>query len=191
MNHVMIDLESLGTEPGSVILSISAIQFDIETGKTGKQFHENISLKDCLRRGLKIDPGTFFWWMKQSNKSRERLLENEKCTNTVEVVFHNLYHWFQNLPHKESRMLYPSRDIIVWGRGPRMDQGLLSYVYKLLGYDETPWHFRNERCVRTMEALRPDIKKNTEFKGVLHYGPDDAKHQTKYVSEIYNQLKAQ
>ena len=30
MEHIMIDIETLGTKPGSIILSIAAVKFDID-----------------------------------------------------------------------------------------------------------------------------------------------------------------
>ena len=35
----MIDIETLGTGVNAVITSISAVQFDLATGETGKEFH--------------------------------------------------------------------------------------------------------------------------------------------------------
>ncbi len=34
--HLMLDIETMGTESFSSIVSIGALEFDIETGKTGK-----------------------------------------------------------------------------------------------------------------------------------------------------------
>lgn len=42
--HVMVDLETLGTESGSVILSIAAVPFDIGTGT------QHDAVDDCLHQ---------------------------------------------------------------------------------------------------------------------------------------------
>jgi hypothetical protein len=185
MNNVMIDLEALGQEPGSVILTLTAVQFDIETGQTGKIFEESIDLKSCMDIGLTIDPITIMWWMIQSEEARRKLKESQDNPDSISDVLSRFGVWLNHLPHTTLRILYNREDINIWGRGPRFDMGLLSYAYKVLGYKTTPWNFRNERCVRTYESIRPDMKNNTPFEGILHNGIDDAKHEIKYVCKIH------
>lgn len=177
----MIDLESLGQEPGSVITSIAAVQFDIRNGQIGKTFEYAINMDSCLESKLKIDPSTVLWWLQQSEQSRIKFVNDQKNAIHLSAVLFNFMNWFTSLG-------FSTDQIYVWGRGPRFDMGLLSYAYKTCGYNSTPWLFRNERCVRTMESLYPEIKSRTKFEGILHNGTDDAKHQIKYVSEIFNNL---
>ena len=56
--HYMIDLETLGVSPGSVISSIAAVQFDINTGEIGRQFYKNIDLQQSLDNGFTINAET-------------------------------------------------------------------------------------------------------------------------------------
>lgn len=42
MNNVMLDLETFGTQPGSVIRSIGAVVFDPFSDKLGKEFYVNM-----------------------------------------------------------------------------------------------------------------------------------------------------
>jgi len=37
MDNIMVDIETLGNKSNSVILSIAAVYFDLQTGKTGKR----------------------------------------------------------------------------------------------------------------------------------------------------------
>jgi exodeoxyribonuclease VIII len=190
MNHLMLDLETLGQEPGSVILTLSAVQFDIESGRTGLIFHDSINLESSLRFGLKIDPDTFKWWLGRSEESRTALKNDLDKGSDIRDVLTDFSAFIGSLPHSSLRQLYPREEIIVWGRGPRFDMGLLTYAYKALNAN-IPWNFRNERCVRTYESLRPAIKAkvDTEERGVLHNGVDDAKHQIKYIHKIYHEVK--
>lgn len=64
--HIMIDIETLGTTPGSAILSIGAVSFDPHTGAIGtrqKQFYTRIDPDSCLGEGLTIQMSTVKWWM--------------------------------------------------------------------------------------------------------------------------------
>jgi len=186
MNNVMIDLESLGQEPGNVIVTLSAVQFDITTGDIGKVFHESISIEDSLKEGLTIDPSTVMWWMTQNENARMQMVETQNNPDSLVEVLNKFATWLNHLPHATVRELYRKSDIVMWGRGPRFDMGLLSYAYKLIGYKKTPWDFRKERCVRTYESICPDIKIEYDKNriGVLHNGVDDAKHEIKYVVKI-------
>lgn len=46
--HLMVDIETMGTSSSSAILSLGAVEFDIETGETGKYFHITIDLQTCF-----------------------------------------------------------------------------------------------------------------------------------------------
>ena len=70
-NDVMIDIETLGTDPGSVILSIGAVEFDLKTGKTGEEFYQWIDLESSSNKGFSVSAGTIKWWMMQNKKARQ------------------------------------------------------------------------------------------------------------------------
>jgi hypothetical protein len=190
MNNVMIDLESLGQEAGNVIVTLSAVQFDLETGEMGRIFDKSIKIADSQRHGLTIDVSTVLWWMGQNEDARMQLIESQNKAEDLTLVLADFKKWLSNLPNSHLRTVYDRRDIHVWGRGPRFDMALLSYAYKAIQYQETPWDFRKERCVRTYEALAPHIKKEFDAKreGTFHNGVDDAKHQIKYIVAIHQQL---
>lgn len=44
MNHLMIDLETMGSGPYAPIISIGAVFFDPNTGAIGDDFQVNVSL---------------------------------------------------------------------------------------------------------------------------------------------------
>lgn len=53
MKHIMLDIETMGNQSYSSILSIGAVKFDLNTGETGDEFYTTIDLKSCLDLGLK------------------------------------------------------------------------------------------------------------------------------------------
>lgn len=173
----MIDLETLGTKPGSVILSISAVAFDINTGESLDIFHQNIDVNDSIKQGLKVDIETILWWFKQPKEAQNKIIEHtgHKLRNTL-VRFWQFVHD------------YTSNDVKVWANSARFDLGILQSAFDLYNFD-LPWKHQNERDVRTLVSFAPEIKKQTEFEGIPHYGIDDCKHQIKYCSKIYQTLK--
>lgn len=192
MNHVMLDIETLGQGPDSVITSIAAVQFDIETSKIGNTIRIDVNLESNLELGRKVDPSTLRWWLKQSPDAVKGLSQSFEKGVSLQEALRKLSNFFYFLNQK---------DIFVWGRGPRFDQAILTHAYTSLNRD-IPWQFRNEMCVRTMEFLRPEVKNATPKAdptghgsngGGLHDATLDAEYQIAYVSNIYktinNELK--
>ena len=62
----MIDIETLGREFHSDIVSIGAIEFDPEENSLGRDFYQVVSL-DALPY---INTNTLRWWMQQSEEAR-------------------------------------------------------------------------------------------------------------------------
>lgn len=171
MNNLMLDIESLGSTSNSVILSIGAVEFDINTGETGRTFYETIDLEDCLRLGLKVSAGTIKWWLQQSESARSEIYKHSGAP--LNEVLQKFSEFCSN------------KKYIVWGNSARFDCGILQDSYNLLGLD-IPWDFRDERCLRTLVQFAPEVKRNLKFKGTKHNAIDDCMFQIEYCSKIWN-----
>jgi hypothetical protein len=174
MKHICIDIETLGTKPGSVILSIGAVQFDIVTGETGKQFYINIDAVDSQKNGLTIDASTALWWMKQSDEARKSLEDN--CT-TLKAALNSFEAWLEDINDK---------DVQIWANAPSFDLILLRSAYEAIEMG-APWFYWQERCIRTLIAFNPILKKQivNEFP---HNAMGDCLYQIKYCVAIYNSI---
>lgn len=73
--HIMIDTETLGRTPGSVVRSVAAIEFNPQTGETGRRKVWKIDLADSIRYGFRIEASTLKWWMMQSDAARRNFVE--------------------------------------------------------------------------------------------------------------------
>lgn len=184
MNHVMLDIETLGDESGSIITSIGAVQFDPQNGQTGKTFHRYINIQTAHNAGLKMNPSTILWWLEQSDEARRELLNGNRKGLDIKDVLIEFSQW---LKIELNTVFY------VWGRGPRFDMGILADAYRKINI-AIPWDTRKELCVRTMEFINPEIKKDTtpvdsghgsEGMGT-HNALLDCYFQIKYVSNIYH-----
>lgn len=173
MKNIMIDLETMGHNSNSAIVSIAAIPFDINTGEIAPAFVMNIDLDSCLKAGLHVTAGTVWWWLAQSDKARQGIAENPSSLQSVLGLFKIFLEEHENAS--------------LWGNSARFDLGLLENAYNILGY-ETPWKFWNERCLRTLSSLSPEIKKSITFEGTEHNPVDDCLHQIKYCVAIMNKL---
>ncbi len=172
----MIDIETLGTQPGAVILSIAAVEFDLKTGETGSIFHQDIDIESSVKQGLKIDASTVIWWLKQDKEAQKKITELHR--NRLKNVLRAFGVWLRDW--------FPA-DVKLWGNSARFDLGLLEAAYNSCDM-QLPWNHFNECDVRTLVMFAPEIKKETEFVGIKHYPIDDCKHQIKYCSKIYQKL---
>lgn len=175
MNHVMLDLETMGKNPGCPVMSIGACLFDPMTGEIGQTFHEQINLR--YQPGL--DSSTVIWWMKQSDDARSKFYDNERAADPIEVLA-RFSTWFSQVPNAQ-----------VWGNGSSFDCGILGALYRQWELEQ-PWKFWNERDVRTVvemgQTVGFDPRHDMPFDGVRHDALADAIHQAKYVSVIYQLL---
>jgi len=174
LGHLMLDLETMGKNSNSAIVSIGAVEFDINTGETGREFYEIVDLQSCLDKGLMVNASTIYWWLLQSDAARKQICQPN---DSLENVLNKLNSYFELLG-----------DFELWGNSARFDIGILEDAYTACGYHEMPWNFRKERDVRTLVAFAPSVKDNYPFTGVMHNPIDDCKNQIAYCSAIWMKL---
>jgi len=172
---VMLDLETMSKKSNGVIVSIGAVEFNLETGETGREFFEVIDIQSCLDLGLKVEGSTLYFWLKQSQGAREAICHEPKHLHKVLQDFNA---WMSDCV----------KHVNVWGNAARFDLGKLEDAYVACGYHDNPWYFRSERDVRTLVSFAPDIKASTLFVGTEHNPIDDAKHQIAYCSKIWQKI---
>lgn len=188
--HIMIDLETLGTSNDALIWGLGAVVFnpdghypDILAGDyLGERFYVNIDIKSSLEYKGVIDADTLTWWLDpQRNAAREQLLVNPIDVGSALETFSM---W---LDHQAYRIEQPD-DIVMWGNGATFDNVILRRAYERLGL-EVPWKFYNDRCYRTIKSLAPDIK--LERVGTYHNAVDDAVSQAEHLVRIVKSLNIQ
>ena len=173
--HFMIDLETLGTTPGSAIVSLAAVWFDLFSGAELGYFRVRIRVQSCLDAGLTVSGSTLEWWMGQSDAVRAQIKEANSFK--LEEALSILSDWMDDIdPDKRNRR--------IWGNGIGFDGGILAAAYAAIKRS-VPWAFWGERDTRTIVDLIPEVKKAKPFQGTQHDPLDDARHQISYVSTIW------
>lgn len=172
-NHVVIDLETMGTIPGSAIVSIGAVQFDPTVGiLTDRTFYRELDWQNQKSSGFIVDPNTCAWWDKQSSDVRQAL-------NGLDDLNDVLIEFLEWLP----------ANVKVWGHGSIFDIALMEHCYRRFNID-IPWKFWNVRDTRTIidlfETKRGGI--NNSFKGTKHNALDDAIHEANLMIKMYKSL---
>ncbi|EPK0711635.1 TPA: 3'-5' exonuclease [Klebsiella pneumoniae] len=182
MNHLMIDLETMGNKPNAPIVSIGAVFFEPSTGELGDEFYRVVSLKSSMDAGAVPDPDTIIWWMQQSEEARSAICAKNSAmaisTALIQLVV------FIRGNSELGR-------VQVWGNGATFDNVIMRASYDRVDIP-CPWHFANDRDVRTIVELGRTIginpRRDIPFEGDMHNALADAKHQAKYVSAIWQQL---
>lgn len=171
MSHVMVDLETLGTSPGCIILSIGAAEFS--GAGLGREFYHVISTLSCKSAGLIEEPETVAWWAKQSADARQ-VLDAAKMAQAHQLAnaLQDFTGFLENL----------DGDFRIWGNGADFDIPILAAAYRAVSMP-LPWKFWNARCYRTFKAMAPWVP---PFKrsGIHHNALDDAKTQALHAVEI-------
>ncbi|EKY5906558.1 3'-5' exoribonuclease [Escherichia coli] len=178
--HLMIDLETMGTNTNAPIVVIGAVFFDPQPGEIGPVFYIVISLTDAMNTGAVPDGGTIEWWLKQSSEARAAIL-------TDQVKLKDALSRFREFINEYS----DEKFVQVWGNGATFDNAILRTSYERLDIP-CPWRYYNDRDVRTIVELGKtidfDARTVIPFEGVRHNALDDARHQAKYVTATIQKL---
>ncbi|EIO6566458.1 3'-5' exoribonuclease, partial [Escherichia coli] len=178
--HLMIDLETMGTNTNAPIVVIGAVFFDPQTGEIGPVFYIVISLTDAMNTGAVPDGGTIEWWLKQSSEARAAIL-------TDQVKLKDALSRFREFINEYS----DEKFVQVWGNGATFDNAILRTSYERLDIP-CPWRYHNDRDVRTIVELGKtidfDARTFIPFEGVRHNALDDARHQAKYVTATIQKM---
>lgn len=167
VDRVMLDIETLGTEPGAVILSIGAVRFDVDW--IGEGMHARISQQSCLDAGLHIDEDTQEWWLDQDEYAQEYALEGNQ---PLESALEDLSEFFGDAEE-------------VWAYSPAFDCVLLEAAYDAVG-SLPPWGHWQTRDARTLANLpiAPDLERD----GAEHHALEDAQYQARVVGETLGRI---
>ncbi len=168
-NRIMIDLETLGTSAGSVIVSIGAVRFDAH--KTLDTFYCLLDIEEAQREWrFHIDASTVLWWLKQSEQARAALTSgNREGVASALIKLAN----FIRLGSEADE---------VWGNGSDFDNVLLADYYRKIRMP-LPWKYTRNRCYRTIAAPHREqfpIRRT----GTHHNALDDALDQANHLLAI-------
>ena len=141
----IFDVETLGKESNSVMLSMAAIYFDPETKPSyedlyNSAFFVKFDVEDQVRRlDRKIGKSTMQWWAKQCDIVKAKSLKPNKAADVkFEDGYEAMRKWAES---KKDDQCY------VWARG-NLDQLVMDDIEEQLGL-EPIWPYARWRDVRT------------------------------------------
>lgn len=171
MNSLMIDVETLGIRPSSVILSVGLVVF-----------HETLPITDDLITldlnwqlafGRTVDADTQKWWATQSVEAQVSAFNTTSRSDARQLRNH-IAVVMEHYDIKE-----------VWAHSPSFDLVLLKDYFDSMPTKgaASPWDFRQERDTRTLFALAGGKLGDfgTTRTGTAHNALEDARFQAKEV----------
>lgn len=178
-DHIMFDLETLGTEDHAAIIQIGAVHFktDVEDFKVLTDFSCNV--KFTSENLGHIDGGTLKWWLEQTDEARSIVFNQEGAVPLHEALV-KFSDWI--LKKVEGKP-------IMWANGALFDTRLLRQAYERCGV-AYPISYRQEACFRTVRFLCDYLEmEKPEFKGEKHDALADSIFQAKGLFNFYKRLK--
>lgn len=174
--EIMLDLETMGTDPYSPIVAIGAVRF-IAGDMTGpmEPFYQAVTLESCMKLGLKPSASTITWWLDPARNGPARDVFFDKEAVELPLALDAFTDW------------YASRPDNVWGNSAAFDLGLLADAYKACG-KEAPWAFYRERCYRTLKGLPGMERFKLTRRGTHHNALDDAISQAGHCRDMLRYL---
>ena len=170
---LMLDTETLGNTPNSVLLQIGACYFNRYTGEIGETFLMNVDLKSSLRHGFEIVPETFYWWLGQSDDARKSILESPLCSVENALNFFNTF-------AKKASSVWSHKDF---------DFVIVMNHLRVLNYNPS-FRFSVGKDIRTLTDLgNHDWAKYEKDREQAHNALEDCKYQVKYCVDCFNYLR--
>ena len=170
---VMLDLETLGTQPGCVILTLGAVKFNpykIDQ-EPGPGLYIRPDVDEQIARGREVQDDTLEWWTRQNEEVREEALGTEGRV-PVEQMYRELNRFLVGVDN-------------IWAQGPVFDIAILENLYKQYGWP-TPWQFWQISDSRTLFKVHGDPRKKGDL---LHNALADCVSQAEAVQTIYHRLE--
>jgi hypothetical protein len=169
----MIDLETWGNRPNSVVVQIGACYFSRDTGKIGSKFNIKINAETEINEGFEVDASTIYWWL---DKSKEAQLKAHGLKHHRKRSV-NAWNDFNNFTKDAN---------YVWSHATFDFVIMMNHFHKLNINPKV--HYRSARDIRTLVDLAGDIEWK-ERTGVHHDALDDAIFQVSYCVDCLKKIK--
>ena len=171
MNNYMIDVETLGLGPDSVMLSIGAVKFN--THGISNTFYAELSLEEEIKNNYKIDAYAFKFWSAQKTAMPINGVFTREGVNKGLINFIN-------------KACFEPRSI--WCNGTDFDIPIIQEGFKKSNL-ELPWKYNEVRDCRTVFKLFKNLVEPPPTTGDKHNALEDCKWQATYLINILNTLK--
>lgn len=181
--HFMIDLETFGLGQDAPVFAVGCISLDSADDM-------NAGYYQTVRPEGHPDFDTIGYWLKQAMDNPDAAAQAVRAIThgkDYDAALHDLVAYIRTAwaMAYDGIGISPSerQPITVWSKGSIFDIAILRKAMEHRGI-EVPWHFRNERCFRTVEAVFGNGVDNPP-NGTLHHALADARWQAQKLNNIF------
>jgi hypothetical protein len=162
----MINIETLSSSGNAAIISIGACAFDVNDERKDIAAPCDVfqaSVKPSFYRGhpdYDVSEGTIKWWLSQPKEAQDSLRINQQAT--LRNALDKFEQWLSGVGFKRSSY----RDAgCVWANPPQFDLSILRHAYSVerSSQADAPWHYMQERDVRTLRQVLPRTWEGARF----------------------------
>ncbi len=171
---IMIDLETLGTQPNAAVVQIGAAAFNYDMEEMAS-ISIDIIPDHIDGINFSVDYSTIRWWITQSDEARKGITRTPRSTATEGLQDFDKF--FKDICDPKCE---------VWAHPSKFDIPILENMYKVYGID-IPWDRRNVRCVTTLRSLSGKVKRPSPT--LKHDAGYDAVAQAKWVNLMKATIK--
>lgn len=165
ITDIMVDIETLGTQPGSAILAIAAVT-------KCSSFVKYLSNEDSIRQRFTMDVDTINWWLLQPPELYALITSG---TAPVKGTLEAFSDWLSGFTNYR-----------IWGNGAGFDIVLLEAAYRKVGV-KIPWNYWQVMCYRTLKNLYPDL---CTIKPAIPHDPySDAAAEYQNLQVMLNEMR--
>ena len=181
MNHLMIDIETLGVHPGSVVLEIGMIPFDL-TGKMDVPYVMRINIQNSIDLGFSFDSDTMKWWLENYPDLIKDHFMNDGYKD-ARWVMNDVRQYIDSIRNtlQEGTRLY------LWSCYPQFDFCKLKEYFKKTGVS-VPWEFYEEFDYATIVNSPLFDDDQLPQYDTKHRSLDDCRDQIKLLCEAFSRL---
>lgn len=175
--NIVLDLETLSTEPNAAILQIGCCVPMFDRVHLPMNISPEMEVTIAYEDAMKADAfhkskETMEWWETQNPEVRKIVFSGQ---DSYVTALDQIEFWMKSVKCKGA-------DIAVWGNGAEFDNVILSHCFSAMGYTQ-PWSFRNNRCFRTIKNLFP-ISQSINQSGLKHTALADARYEAMILDQI-------
>lgn len=165
---IMVDLETVGIEPGCGILSIGACTMD-----GSRTFYAKVNINTCYANGLTSAESTLKWWLQQEQAAYDEAFSGEE---DIVTALRDLELFIRSIGATA-----------VWGNGATFDCSIIHEAARRCKISPV-YNSYSDRCYRTLKNLYPEIQAGA-FVGTKHNSLHDAQHQAQHARRILSYIQ--
>lgn len=182
--HIVLDLETLGTSVDAAILSIGAVALDSRYQPVSYFSAGPISLESNREAEREVTSGTLLWWMQQPVEARDFSFTTDDDCMHLYTALESFCRW-GDFAYRSKR---------VWGNGPEFDNIIVERAMHAYSADPTAvlWNYSDNQSLRTVRLLDQQLQLFGTWTPpvISHVALFDAYAEALYLQDVMSKLRA-